>query len=72
MFLTKNSAFRRGFVAGIRSPYEMFGLRATKLQYRPVNLVALSWLQVGQSMKQAMSEEDRVNGKGNKPSIQAH
>lgn len=72
MLETKNKAFRRGFVSGLRSPYTVFPFRKTHYAFKPVNFVALSWQRVGKSLEIAIEQEGRIDEQRAQASVKAH
>jgi hypothetical protein len=62
MSTAQKSAFRRGFSAGMSSPYEaIFGRRAL-YGTGPRDLVTVSWQEVGRSVREALEEERSNHG----------
>lgn len=60
---TVKESFRRGFVAGMSSPYtSVFGGRFV-VKTRPHNTVAASWYRVGKAVQAAMTQEEQSIGK---------
>ena len=72
MLDTKTKAFRRGFVAGLRSPYAVFSFERPRYGFRPMNFVALSWFQVGESIDSAIKKEGRIDEQRADGSVKAH
>lgn len=59
MHIFKQSAFRNGFSAGFASPYNMLFGEIRRYNVGEKNLVAVSWRQVGETVRSAL-EEDKV------------
>ena len=60
----KNSAFYRGFLAGMASPFAVFDppARHTRRRERGEDILARSWREVGQALESAMGAEGARHG----------
>ena len=67
----RRNAFRRGFAAGMASPYTALGLHRRRYNTGPTDLVTLSWQQVGQSIKDAINSENQKHGKASGDQLKA-
>ena len=72
MLHSRSKAFRRGLKVGLSSPYSIFYFGRPSYKFRPVDLVSLSWTQVGKSLKAAISEESHLDGERAAGSRKSH
>ncbi len=59
MHIFRQSAFQRGFSNGFASPYSLLFGEPRRYNVGKQNLVAVSWRQVGETMRRTL-EEDKV------------
>lgn len=64
--MLKSRAFWAGFADGFSAPYR-FAFGSRRIAVRQADIVALSWQQVGASMRAAMAKEGAGNDKIAKP-----
>lgn len=65
-------AFRRGFATGFSAPYRLMYAGRKGYAYQPRDFVTLSWSEVGQAVRAAVSEEKLNVGKTAKSSSGRH
>lgn len=64
----QRSAFRNGFARGFASPSKIFFSELRHYNVGEQNLVAVSWRQVGETVRDALEKEKVTHGKSSRAS----